>query len=108
MCHTFPLIYANLLIILINYEYISRKKALIYAILYGIGYLTWLVHCYQVNGFWAYFFLAKLSVLQFAIFVVFTDAAMFLVFSLGKMISSIVWTKDRKNEIIKQQERKDS
>ena len=107
MCHTFPLIYANLLIILINYEYISRKKALIYAILYGIGYLTWLVHCYQVNGFWAYFFLAKLSVLQFAIFVVFTDAAMFLVFLLGKMISSIVWTKDRKNEIIKQQERKD-
>lgn len=104
--HTIPIFVIFVLITNVNYGYGSYKKSLIYTVALGSSYLSWITHLAKVKGYWAYGFMEKLNQVQFSVFIVVCHVIFFAVYLIGRKVSSSVWSQERKEQIIIEQERK--
>jgi len=104
--HTLPIFVIFILIVNINYSYGSYKKSLVYTVMLGSSYLFWITHLAKVKGYWAYPFMEKLDKVQFSLFIVLCHVIFFAVYLIGRKVSASVWSQERKERIIIEQERK--
>jgi len=104
--HTVPIFNAFLLITNVNYGYGGIKKVIFNIILLGSGYFFWISHLAQVKGYWVYGFMDKLNKVQFGAFVVACHLIFFIVYAVGRKVSTSCWSQEYKERVIIENERK--
>lgn len=91
--HTIPAINAIILITNVNYKYQSYLSSVISALIFGIGFFTWMWHLSNVFGSWPYGFIDNMSTNEFIVFIIGAHLLVLMVDMIGRKISSIVWNE---------------